>query len=340
MHVGIVNLQGPPFTNNATGGTVFAPLVMANNLRALGHAATPLTFWPARRPGKHWHPAYTFVPATRHEALNSFDALVFSPAGSSLDRKSGPWWQDALDQLRRPFVVWQHYEHEAKYQPYEDRFFASPRCRGVLEIVPNLKPRPGLRLPVLTYPAHPIELTALPYQQKRDLVVTGCRLTTIKRVLELVRDAGPGIAANGFDLDVWGTTATWTYVDALEKVPGSWRLRGPYTDPQVPFGPARYAYNAPWLKDGSFNPRVELSTIEAVRYGCCPILNRRSTPSWVTDDVAVLVDPLDRGEMALLGGRLRERNGEAFDVADAFAAAFTREADMARRTADLVAMLS
>lgn len=315
--VAMVFLWNLPLTNQMTGGILYGLVNVGRDLGKLGFDVRNVYISEWHKPNAAIHPGFRRVDDMDLEALNGFDFVIFNTPGSGLDKKhvkSGnePKWLPVLKSIEVPFAVQIHDEVEARIA-FRHEFFDHPQCRLLLPItseivdlvVGDIKERD-----VLVYPCFPTLETHDPsryYGMKTDSVVTTCRITARKRIVEFVQQAR-SLAASGFEVHVHGADPAWRYVDEVkEHANESWKYHGAFTRSELTriLTPARFHYNAAFLKRGKFIPRIEISTVEAVGYGCCPILCRTTVPPWVDDSMAILVDTEDMDDLAERLSRVR-----------------------------------
>jgi hypothetical protein len=339
--IAIVLLWSDPYTDRRTGGIVRASLILRDNLKALGIKSTCLFFSDRKKNDPAWHPAYSRLRTTEAEILNGYDGIVFSPAGSFNDIKTTePWWASILDTVRTPFVTWHHNENEVGYLPFRERFYRHPFCVAGLAIAPEIgRAVIGECCPRgLIYPAHPCYMPSFyDGQPKEASVVATCRLTSRKRLLELVEYAGIGIAAAGLRLDIWGMASSYFYLKKMQELQQPWQYCGmfDFEERGAILNPAMFHYGATWLKRATFAPRLEIVTVDAIQYGCCPILAKGGVPSWVTGEHAVFVDPNDMDSFRSLGERLLLAAPHAQEMAEALRIEARHQFNMLHKTAEL-----
>lgn len=303
--VAIVRIWSPPYEDHRLGGTLYGPVSICNDLRKLG-ATADLLFFADEKKGASWHPDFKRLSRRDCKTLNTYDFVIFSTPGSMTDREEGAWWKPILEGLEIPFAVQIHDEDEKKYLPHRQIFFDRPQCKLLLpitmgiaeEMVGNLNGRD-----LIVYPNFSVLDAPDPsifYDGKVDQVITTCRMTSRKRVVEFVQQS-ESLNNAGFAVDVFGPASTWQYKKQLDQLQNQyWTYRGPFRreDLSAIMGPAKFHYNVVSLKRRRFIPRLEVATVEALEHGCCPILAKDSTPSWVTDDMAILVNPNDMNDLA------------------------------------------
>jgi hypothetical protein len=269
------------------------------------------------------HPAWRYLGLSEAKVLNEYDAVVFNSAGSWDDRKAGSWWTPVLAALKVPFAVWTCNEVETEVCPYRSKFVAHEMYALAIEVSEGLAGANGLwkggvnvlrhsGLPSPQAPGRgvwswrPGAADAVVAGPKEPKIVTTCRLTSRKRVLELA-SLGPKLRARGIGLDVWGAESTFFYKRGLLELrerqmregihaggdrlsdPG-WEWKGGFTHNELSeiLAPAMFHWGGAWLVRGVMRRRLELATVEAVAHGCIPILERSTAPEWVDGTIAVL----------------------------------------------------
>ncbi len=305
LRVALVHIWAPPFVDNRASGLVYGFENLGRDLANVGFRVNYVCFSNKKANGD-WHPLFTHVAGLDADILNKFDFIIFGSAGSMTDKKDGPWWKTILEGLKVPFVIQVNNEVDQQLLIYKDFFYDHPYFAFGMPITEGLcyKSTPNRdNLRNLVYECLPRTDLAHPeifYGQKVDQVVTSCRMTSRKRILELVRQAETLYMA-GFETHIHGADATWFYVKELKELQSQyWTYHGSFRRNQLPeiLGPARFHYNCCYLKKGVVTPRIETSTVEGASYGCCPILSRSTVPEWVTDDMAILVDTNDMTHLA------------------------------------------
>lgn len=336
VNVGLVLLWNEPFVDERAGGPVYALEAIGHNLTSQG-VNVEYSFFSDKKRSSNWHPLFKPIPLKDRRLLNELDFIIFSTAGSGADRKLGKWWSPILRDLQIPFAVQLHDEAEGRLLPYRDEFFNHDLCDFLMPITDETTQfLAGSRNSgELVYPGYMISDWRRHKNTKTSSVVTTCRMTSRKRVIELVNQA-KGLVKNGFSLDVHGADVTWTYkreLKALEN--GDWKYHGTFDRDMLPdiLSKAMYHYNVVYLKRGKFIPRVELATYEALQYGCCPILCASTTPDYIRDSMAILVDPNDLSDLPNV---LKERKGEFASMSKRFWDTLTKQIDMKKKTKQLI----
>jgi hypothetical protein len=349
VRIAVVQLWSPPYTDGRTGGMMNAGKNLAENLWQTGNTVDLM--WIGDKDERHADPNFERVPLRRAPAvLAQQDAVIFTTAGSFRDKTEGPWWRPLLTESGPPFAVWIHDEVEIEKLPYRREFFDHPRCRLVMAITNQIAHAMGAfpPPPVLWYPGYPLTLRPNPLVEEREhLAVTTCRFTSRKRQQELVRDAGRGFMSNCIRLELHGADATWFYVrkvrEEMERLPAGWSryvtLRGHFSarERNAILRRAKWHLNLPAAKRGTFYPRIELSTLEAVENGCCPVVSVQSMPSPFegVNSGAVRVDPLDPKQLERLAERLSFTDREIRQRNEDFRAWWGQKFPMPGLTAEL-----
>ena len=335
VNVGLVLLWNEPFVDERAGGPVYALEAIGHNLTLEG-VNVQYSFISNKGRSSNWHPLFKPIPIKNRRSLNELDFIIFSTAGSGSDRKLGPWWRPILRDLKIPFAVQLHDEAELRLLPYREEFFNHARCAFLMPITNETSEiLAGSKYSgELVYPGYIIGDQVNSHRKSRS-VVTTCRMTSRKRIIELVNQAS-GLVKNGFSLDIHGADVTWTYkreLKALEN--GNWKYHGTFDRETMPriLKKAMYHYNVVYLKRGKFVPRVELATYEAAMYGCCPILCAHTTPSYIRDSMAILVDPNDLSDLPDI---LKERKSEYSSMSEVFWETLNKKINMEKRTRKLI----
>jgi len=305
LSVALVHLWAQPYVDNRASGLVYGFENLGNDLQKVGFNVDHLFFSNKKKDGE-WHPLFSQVQIDQAEILNRYDFLIFGSAGSGSDKKQGAWWKSILDAVKVPFAVQINNEVDQQVLTYKSYFYDNPNFSLLLPITEGLAHTATPKMDesrVLVYECLPRTGLTDPemfYGQKTDQIVTTCRITTRKRVLELVQQA-QSLHNAGFATDIHGADATWRYVGSLRELSSEyWNFHGSFRRDQLSeiLAPAKFHYNACYLKREVLTPRIETSTVEAASFGCCSILSRSTAPEWVTDDMAILVDTNDLSDLA------------------------------------------
>jgi len=347
MNIALVQLWSPPYIDNRSGGPVYSLATIADNLSVFGHRCELIHF-NSKLSDQAWHKQYNVYKEDKAaEVLNKFDRVIFSTAGSWTDRKltldtDNPWYSDMLDKLTVPFIVQILDEVEPKVLLFRNRFFYHPQCIGTISITGEVKElvAPNSPVPNLVYPVFPINYNDIHWPHKTKSVKTTCRMTTRKRVLELVKQS-TSLAHFGFSLDIHGADITWMYAKQVkDQANDHWTYHGSFLPSDVPsiLNETRYHYNASYLKIGTFIPRLEIATIEAVlNYKCVPILCKYTVPKWINDSNAILVDPTNMNDLA---ERLEEKLDFNIMMVDTFINDYFENIQPYHKTIALCTLLS
>ena len=131
------------------------------------------------------------------------------------------------------------------------------------------------------YLAHQNTITMKNFN-KENLVISTCRATSTKRVIEFVSKAKK-FSEIGYKVEVWGPESSYFYMKALKETnPGYWEHKGMFPDFSAldsVMGRAKYHWNCrSFRKKHIVSPRFEIATIEALERGCIPIVEK-NTPS-------------------------------------------------------------
>ena len=187
INVGLVHLWAQPYVDNRASGLVYGFENLGKDMQNIKFCVDYLCFSNKKKNGE-WHPLFREVPPAHAEILNEYDFIIFGSAGSLVDKKLGPWWKPILDSLETPFAVQINNEVDKQDLRYRDLFYDHPHFSLGLPITEGLAyaSTPNRdNLPFLVYECLP--RTDLPdpemfYGQKRDQIVTTCRITTRKIV--------------------------------------------------------------------------------------------------------------------------------------------------------------
>lgn len=314
MRIAMVNIYSEPFGDHRTGGLITS----AVQLKPYGfhHVAV------GKKRNYHCS-GYEYI---RHlSELNKFDFVIFSSAGSNTDKKvqkSGlkPWWFEQLKSVNVPFAVQAHSELDEKDMVFKDEFFNHPMFRLFLPIVHNIwENMPNGR--THAYLCHKSTIERKNFT-KRNLIVSTGRLTSTKRIKELVMKS-PEIKEAGFLIDVYGPQSSYFYFKDLMLVnPGFWCYKGSFKNSEEildeVLGSAMYHWNVRCFKRGkrkNIEPRLEIATVEALERGCIPIVHKDSTPKAFHNSL-VCIDGI--GDLNDLIEALENRDGDVDTAIEIF----------------------
>lgn len=319
MKVAIALLWNPPYTNCMSGGMTYAPFYLSKDLKKKGFEVDNIYFFDTQP--NNIHSDFIRYPYEDFLILNNYDYIIFTTAGSWNDRKL-PWWREYLSKINKPFAVVISDEVEIKTLIYREDFFSHPRCKLLLPLTPEVMvvTAPNhLDKPYMVYPLFSANVASPEkyFEKKTRSIITLCRLTNRKRILELVMQSELLHRCN-FTLDIYGADVTWTYKLKLkEQLNQFWNYHGTFEDHKRSSIciPATYQWNASKLKRSTFYPRIEISSFEGLSYGVCQILCKSTVPSWVDDSMAILVDPFDLNRLAeMLLDNFRDANQKCLNL--------------------------
>lgn len=221
IRIAMVFMWNLPYTNQMTGGILWGSENVGNDLSKLGFEIEFLYFADRPQTNSALHPRFRWKSSSDVEALNAFDFVIFNTAGSSRDKKTGLWWKPILDSLKVPFAVQIHDEAEEKL-PNRHEFFEHPQCKLLLPIteeilttvVGDIRGRDVSIYP--NFPTMEVMEPSQDYDQKKDGIVTSCRMTSRKRIVELVQQSAD-LGKVGFTINIHGADVTWQYVRQVQE---------------------------------------------------------------------------------------------------------------------------
>jgi len=339
MRVALVQILSAPYIDKRTGGGMYGLMNLASILERKSIQVDLLFFNYLNRKERNLHPKWKQVKVEQAQFLNEYDAVIFNSVGSLIDHKVGAWWAPILEKLSRPFAIWTISESDPKRRGMYSRYFLSHEwLRLIIESGENLAAQNGFLVegkPLITYNffpdidadhiLHPIYDfgTDYPVFDKEDTIIANSRLTTSKRIIELVKEA-IFFEVENIAVIVCGIEGNYFYKQALLKLKSdSWCfLEGGFTHDDLPrlLGPCRWHFDGFWYSRYNAAPRLELVTVEAVCFDCVPVMERRTIPKWVDDSMAII---FDRKAMDKIPKLLRESKYSDTELLQNFRYAFT-----------------
>lgn len=307
MKVALIHLWSPPYNDNRAAGLIYGLENIKNDLEVLGHQVEYFTPYVQGKKDQ-WHEGYHHFSLNKLDYINSFDFGIFSSLGAMKDKKDKlPWWGELIKCLEIPFGAQINNEVDESILVFREYFYRNKNFKLLLPITSGLKDPLADKygIPTLVYLNFPKVHGYVDYQdyyqQKQDKIVTTCRMTSRKRVLELVQQS-ESLYNKGFHVSIHGSDIMYFYVTQVKSLINEdiWHYGGWFSRNQLSeiLTTAKFHYNCCYLKRQQVSPRIEIATVEAVHYGCCPILSKQTVPDWVTNDMAVLVDTNDLSDLA------------------------------------------
>jgi len=268
------------FSSNKAGGMMTAAL----NLRdELGASLLYIKPAPGVRAGIHDLAGFEFI-AMEDFLKREYDFAIFMAAGHSDEHRGDTSYTDMLlDHIRDfpPYAIWSHNEVEATWLHRTSRLVEE--AKFVMAITSEIGAAVFHGHPFLEYPGYKKHLAIPAIAQRRKLAAMVCRMTTRKTVIPFIQESAPAFLAAGYEIDIHGPASSYFYAkrvtEAIAAVGGRIAYHGPTEDPLPIYQRARFNVNLPFLANGSFSPRLELSTIEAAEAGCMPIVLDETTPA-------------------------------------------------------------
>lgn len=274
LKIALFNIYSEPYGDRRTGGLITAAIYLSQ------YGYTPVAFG---KPKKSHMSGWTYIKS--FDELNDYDFIIFSSAGSNTDVKTKkqnktPWWMSELPKVKKPFAVQCHNEIDEAIMPFREIFFSNKLFRLFLPICANIfKKMPDVDTHVHLAHQNIIKMKKF---NKQNLVISTCRATSTKRVIEFVSKAKK-FKEIGYNVEVWGPESSYFYMKALKETnPGYWEHKGMFPDFAAldsVMGRAKYHWNCrSFRKKHKVSPRFEIATIEALERGCIPIVEKDSTP--------------------------------------------------------------
>jgi hypothetical protein len=268
MKIALMNIYSEPFGDRRTSGLITSAIYLSQ------YGYTPVAFGKKK---KSHMDGWTYVQSFNE--LNDYDFIIFSAAGAFFDKKD-PWWREELPKVKTPFAVQAHSELDESRMIYKEEFFSHPMCRLFLPIANGIwKDMPNI--PTHAYPAHQAHIDMGQTWAKEPIVASTSRLTSTKRIKELVSKAKE-LRSLGYATKVWGSESSYFYTRDLLKInQGDWLYNGLFIHDDLDdiLGHVHYHWNCrSYRVRFKFAPRLEIATIEALQRGCIPIVEKGSTP--------------------------------------------------------------
>jgi hypothetical protein len=319
MYIGLVNNWSPPYIDKRTGGINGGQKYLRDAINTMSDCeADCIYITDKKKPLKCWDSEYVYLNSPKD--LNDYGFIIFSNPGGWRDNKeprSRERWLRLLNEIKVPFAVQIQNELDLDVAAFPSDFLEHKLCKFVLPISEGLYKGDKKQM---TFPVYPFHIDPLPdkfYHTKEHVITSTSRVTSRKRIKELVTMADKIVDA-GWKIKVYGPESSYFYMRDVSLINTNlWSYMGLYTKDMIPkiLSDATLHYNFVYLKHEQFFPRLEIATVEAVAQGCCPILCRESTPSFVNCSHALI---LGKNRLHKLPGILKhftiddaiERNGK------------------------------
>lgn len=301
MRVGIVSFR----YGHVEGGPSMCALNVADILALSGIQTEVITF---NKSGKFLggyieHPRLRILNFKKTDVileLAAYDFLIFNTMGYSHDKGYGPWYlEEILNSGLRlpPFLVQIQGESDRVLYPSHRKFMGHPNCAGVLVGESDYSNLPVFRMWVGQQQVYQTVQTKIdpdwssePYlADKSNLIISTSRWIQAKRTLEYARMI-PELRGYGFEALSYGYQQIYPFAklvyDVLEglDIKKESFYRGTFTRSQLSavYGKAKYHYGILYVgKKCDVVPRLEFPSVEAILYGCVPILETGSTPPYL-----------------------------------------------------------
>lgn len=282
MKIAVIILWSEPWGGGGkTGGLVTAGVNLAAELNARAIYIPPSA---RRKPRAAHHPMYLFQ--TIEQVLDErYDFVIFTSAGHFQDH-AAPTNVSAMEHVISrlsdfpPFAVGIHDEVEQRQLIYRHKFFSSPKFRFAMPITREIGERmlaPEDRR--IVYPHYLKHISGRNTTDARTIGMTG-RMASRKNTIPFLREAARLLIADGWRVEIHGAEPNFFYARGVKEECANIGAfyYGPYEHASVVLDRLRWHVNIPYLKNGSFIPRLEIATIEAAAAGCGLITLAETTP--------------------------------------------------------------
>lgn len=238
---------------------------------------------------------------TKSGVLNKYDFIIFMTPGYLIKKKDDKLGEDIygdmLDDLHKPFAIVINEERDGQLYFHFNEFIDHPCYRLLMlnsenmhEDFEYLLPKSGQWFEFnFTMPLDINEILncAVSKMNDKNILVNTQRWVPRKRIKELI-DITPDLAHHGIQTDIWGDRKVYFYYrDLINHNTEYWNDCGGFNPDQLPsiLTNKKYLYNFVYVaresKNRKMRGRLELVTMEGLKYGVLPILCSQTTPSWV-----------------------------------------------------------
>lgn len=247
---------------------------------------------------------------TDFEVLENYDFVIFTGPGltyEKFDESTKGKYSSILDHAKR-FTFICNEENDRKLYPYYEEFLYHPNIKFVTFNCPTMATKTfpdyveavGDWDHVILCPVMPDKEVVLERaRRKQNKIMSTCRWTTSKRVLEYLTMA-PEFIKNGIEVFAAGSHQSYWYNLEIGELPkDTYTDLGFFEPSQIPdlLSDVKYHWNFLFQKRGmgqkSHQPRLEIATMEAIREGCLPVICEEFTPEWVGYDSALRISKDD-----------------------------------------------
>lgn len=345
LRLALVQLWNFPRKDKMTGGTASGMNYFKNNLMTVKNVECDKIFFHNKKMPSTCYQDYIVLNKDDVSKLNKYDFIIFDTCGNFYDYKDDgtnlKFYEKLLSKLEINYAVRMHDEEETKRLKYISMFTKNSNCALMLPITIGIMKRLALKeylsgkeyMVYTSYPHKEIKIMNFKdFKKKEKLIVTSCRMTTRKRILELI-EISKKIGLSGYKIELHGADVEWFYVKKItENKNKYWSYHGTYDINELDnfLTKSLLHYNFVYLKRDKFIPRIEIANVEASIRNCLQIMCSESTPSWVDDDMAILIN---KDDLSILPNILKDLTyKEAYKKVNNFIEAFNSKfKDMDKR---------
>jgi len=298
MHVGVINFQWPsPNGLETTAREVYKIFsennVLVDHIMINGTGEVPkgkICPWGLRNVILNYRKGLT-------ERLREYDCLFLAGSGPYVKKPQDDKVYRHIIDSGRFFVVHIGGEHERRVLGNFDAYITSDMCKGVTFSSANMceffKDLIGGRhhcfRQVMFYTPEDFPAVDYPTIEMRPSVISStCRVVPIKGIHRLV-DLSSSLLPLGLSFKIHGSSPLYFYKKSLQEAiakNNTCSMTGSFRGEDVwkLLVESRYHYNFLFRKRPPIYPRVECATMEAMMYGCIPIVCDDTSPDWMKDN--------------------------------------------------------
>ena len=232
--------------------------------------------------------------------LNEYDFVIFMTPGYLIKKKDDDpdkiMYSDMLDDLKTPFGFVINEERDGQLYFHFNEFVNHPMYKLLLLNSEDmhydfqyLLPKNGkwfefnFAIPLINKDI----IENAKNNISSNVLVNTQRWVPRKRIKELI-DITPELSKEGIQTDIWGDRKVYFYYrDLINKNTQYWNDCGGFHPDELCniLKNKKYLYNFVYVaresKNRKMRGRLELVTIEGLKYGVLPVLCSQTTPSWV-----------------------------------------------------------
>lgn len=248
--------------------------------------------------------------------LNDYDFIIFKTPGHQLekfkDELAETRYNYILENLETPFSFIVNEERDREIFPYYLQFAKHPMMKfvmfnsiGMHEDFPDMYEycEDYVEFNYAIFDNSLEEVIEKAKSKTEKVLTSTARWVPRKRVVELT-DLAPRFVDNGFKVKIYGADQSYfTTIKIIDNNKEFWENKGYYKpeDLEEVLSDAQYHYNFVFLKRKNKNrimrDRIEIATFEALNEGCLPVLCKDTSPKWISDDSAIIINSSELEEL-------------------------------------------